>query len=163
MNRHELNALRSAWITNAGWYRNPAGRKACWLWQFDDRHHDCGGRLEGMHLISRQRLRNRLYGVESEILELIQWDPRNAAIGCTYHHRRFDSHATPPLRVPIHGLPRQALDFIVERGLESDAEAKFTGNVGLALALPKSSASTGIVPLAREQSGLIAAGQPSAW
>jgi hypothetical protein len=148
----DLEALRAQWISAAGWYRNPAGRIACWLWQFDDRHYDCAGRLEGIHLIGRQRLRNRLYGVDPEIVKLIEWDPRNAAVGCTRHHRRFDSHATPGLRVPAHALPLQALEFIVERGLEIDAEDKFTGNVELALALPKASGIVATLPSAREQS-----------
>lgn len=156
----DLEALRAQWIAAAGWYRNPAGRTACWLWQFDDRHYDCAGRLEGIHLIGRQRLRNRLYGVDPEIVKLIEWDSRNAAVGCTRHHRRFDSHATPELRVPAHALPRQALEFIVERGLESDAESKFTGNVGLALALPGSSGIAATVGKPESSSARYPVGQP---
>jgi hypothetical protein len=159
----DLRELQQTFHDHAAWYRNARGKRACWLWQFDDRHYACSGRLEAIHLIGRQRIRNRLYGVDPEVVETIEWDPRNAAVGCTHHHRRFDSHATPPLRVPAHALPGQALEFITERGLESDAEAKFTGNVGLALAFPKASDPCSTVVPAREQSGLIAAGQPSAW
>lgn len=163
MSAEELRELRAAWIDHAGWYRNGRGKRACWLWQFDDRHFDCAGRLEGIHLIGRQRLRNRLYGVDPEIVTLAEWDPRNAALGCTRHHRRFDSHATPPLRVPVHALRREALDFIADWGLETDAEAKFTGNLDLALAMPRASDPCSTVPdVARVQPGLISAGQPSA-
>lgn len=175
MTADDLRELRAAWIDHAGWYRNARGKRACWLWQFDDRHFDCAGRLEGIHLIGRQRLRERLWGVmpwdelvitaelAREIIVNAEWDPRNAALGCTLHHRRFDSHATPPLRVPIHALRREALDFIADYGLESDAEAKFTGNLNLALAFPKSSDSGAMVSgVARVQPGQISAGQPSA-
>jgi hypothetical protein len=159
----DLRDLQLAFHDHAAWYRNPRGKRACWLWQFDDRHHACAGRLEAIHLIGRQRVRNRLFGVDPEIVEQAEWDPRNAALGCTLHHRRFDSHATPPLRVPIYALRRQALDFIADYGLESDAEAKFTGNLDLALAMPKASDRCPTVPVvARVQPGHISAGQPSA-
>lgn len=193
MSADVLRELQAAFHDGAGdWYRNPRGRIACWLWQFDDRHYDCAGRLEGIHLLKRQRVEERLAyqldvpipllrgankgaslrRVDPSVVERIHliwlaaWDPRNAAVGCTRHHRRFDSQATPPLRVPAHALRREALDFVLERGLEVEAERKFTGNVELALALPSPrsnpSTPTGSFQPARAQSGLIAAGQPSA-
>lgn len=131
----DLRDLQLAFHDHAGWYRNARGKRACWLWQYDDRHAFCEGRLEAIHLIGRQRVRNRLFGVDPEIVEQAEWDPRNAALGCTLHHRRFDSHATPPLRVPVHALRRQAFEFITDHGLETDAEAKFTGQLGLAVAM----------------------------
>jgi hypothetical protein len=159
----ELRELRAAWIDHAGWYRNPRGKRACWLWQFDDRHYDCAGRLEGIHLLGRQRVRNRLYGVDPEIVELAEWDCRNSALGCTLHHRRFDNHATPGLLVPVYGLPKRTLEFITDYGLETDAEDKFTGSLELALGRPKSSSSVAtVLDVAREQPGQIFAGQPSA-
>ena len=163
MRATDLRDLQLAFHDHAGWYRNARGKRACWLWQFDDRHHPCSGRLEAIHLLGRQRVRNRLYGLEPELVAQAEWDSRNAALGCTHHHRRFDSHATPPLRVPVYALRREALDFVTDWGLESDAEAKFTGSLDLALGIPGSSDPAAMVLPARVQSGLIAAGQPSAW
>lgn len=163
MRTEALRELRNAFHDHAGWYRNKRGRVACWLWQFDDRHMDCWGRLEAIHLIGRQRIRNRLINLDADTLRTIEWDPRNAAVACTRHHRRFDSHATPTLRVPAHALPRQALAFISERGLEVDAEAKFTGNLNLALAMssvPSVEPTTLQVP--ESSPAIYLAGQPSA-
>jgi hypothetical protein len=165
--------LGEAFITGASsWYRRN-GQPACWLWQFDTEERPCtSGRLEGVHLISRQRIRNSLEGallgatvacwrcwgcgeVEGDfadqdsgglmlcpecggwgeppmekgerdsIVEAAEWDGRNGALGCEEHHRRFDSHMTPRIVVPVAALPLQMLAFILDWGLEAEAERKF--------------------------------------
>lgn len=116
---------------------------ACWLHQHDPYHRPCGGRLEVFHFIGRQRIRNSfgaLLAAEllkpipafapddvTDLVELAEWDPRNAGPGCTLHHRRLDSHATPGLILPPATLPLPVLQFISERGLESEAGRKFPG------------------------------------
>lgn len=116
---------------------------ACWLWQFDPLERPCSGDLEVFHFIGRQRVRHALGAVwpdplgfyepllaeeMRECLELAEWDPRNAGPGCTGHHRRLDSHATPELKIPAEALPLHVLQFIADWGLESDAARRF-GNV----------------------------------
>jgi hypothetical protein len=116
------------------------GGPACWLWQFDMLERPCSGRLEGVHLLGRQQIRHTLRrqlatdawaegaidpADVDDLVQLAEWDPRNAAAGCTGHHRRFDSHATPELLMPAEALPLQALIFITSWGFEDDAERKF--------------------------------------
>lgn len=141
--RRASPALTKAFIEGASWHRRD-GRPSCWLWMFDDLERPCSpGRLEGVHLISRQRIRNSLapllvpsdpgtaaspaalLGWVDDIVEVAEWDPRNAALGCEEHHRRFDSQMTPRITVPIPALPLQMLAFILDWGLESEAERKF--------------------------------------
>lgn len=120
------------------------GGPSCWLWGFDPLERPCSGRLEAFHFISRQRIRRILDGLLptdvavdggfipidlSELITLAEWDPRNGGPGCSGHHRRFDSHATPELRVPAEALPRHTLRFIADWGLESAAAQKFTGDI----------------------------------
>lgn len=64
-------------------------------------------------------------GWVDDLVELAEWDPRNGGPGCTEHHRRFDSHATPELIVPADQLPAAVIDFIRDWGLEVEAERKF--------------------------------------
>lgn len=118
------------------------GGPACWLKQFDYLDRPCSGDLEAIHLIGRQRIRNVLRPLLldlpladasftaadiDDLVELAEWDPRNNAPGCTGHHRRFDSHATPTLIVPGLATPGPFRDFVLDWGLESDAERKFPG------------------------------------
>lgn len=116
------------------------GGPACWLKQFDHLERPCSGELEAVHLIGRQRIRNALGAVmptfawsepdatmTRALIELAEWDPRNGVPGCTGHHRRFDSHATPELTVPGLAPPGAFRDFVCEWGLESDAERRFEG------------------------------------
>lgn len=60
-----------------------------------------------------------------ELIELAEWDPRNAGPGCVDHHRRFDSLATPALTVPREALPCHVEEFIADWGLDCEAERKF--------------------------------------
>jgi hypothetical protein len=128
------------------------GGPACWLAQFDEYERPCSGELEVFHFISRQRIRNVLSPLLLEasfddsfelvsrelladLVELAEWDPRNAGPGCEGHHRRFDSHRTPELKVPLEALPHQLGPFLWERGLLSEAERKFPDPDGRSLEL----------------------------
>lgn len=100
----------------------------CWLAQHDPRRRPCSGRGEIFHFIPRQRVENALgallptfppawegpsFTLEDarELILLAAWDPRNGGIGCEHHHRRFDSHATPELSVPLAALPAHVIEF----------------------------------------------------
>lgn len=102
--------------------------RSCFLEPFDKESRECFGRFEALHFFGRQELRNApcFYGLEREIMELIEWDVRNAALGCEGHHRRFDRHATPTLILPRSALPADTEEFVVERGIESLAERRFS-------------------------------------
>lgn len=127
------------------------GGPACWLKQFDHLDRPCSGELEGVHLLGRQRIRNTLRplltqarlgepveGVPlllqpiaflseeiDDLVELAEWDPRLGVPGCTGHHRRLDSHATPELKVPATATPGRFRDFVSQWGFESDAVRRF--------------------------------------
>jgi hypothetical protein len=116
------------------------GGPACWLAQFDELDRPCSGRLEVVHLIGRQRIRNILRPLlltdlwedgaidpvdVDDLVTLAEWDPRNAAPGCEGHHRRFDGHATPALVVPVSALPPDKLAFIGDWGFEVEAARRF--------------------------------------
>lgn len=121
------------------------GFNKCWLWQFDPKGLDCQGRAEAMHLIGQQRIRNflgpKLQGALFEdgtsidtalmldLLEIIEWDGRNAKLGCVSHHRRFDGHAdspdAPKILVPAAKMPTDTLEFVADFGLEIPAEERF--------------------------------------
>jgi hypothetical protein len=116
------------------------GGAACWLKQFDPYDKECGGELEACHVIGRQRVRNVLRGLlvpdalnpeavdvldVDDLIELAEWDPRNGVPGCTHHHRRFDSQATPDLRVPAQQLFAPNRAFVLDWGLETEVERKF--------------------------------------
>lgn len=102
--------------------------RSCFLEPFDKEKRPCVGRFEAFHFFGRQELRNSpaLYGLEREIVELIEWDCRNAGLGCEGHHRPFDRHATPILILPRIVLPEDVEEFIDERGLEMLAERRFS-------------------------------------
>lgn len=125
-------------------YKGALGR--CWLAQHDPRARPCVGPLERFHFISRQRVANALYpllpshgpGADYQppdvkrpgvavpgIIMLAEWDCRNAGLGCEHHHRRYDSHLTPTLKLHPAALPDHAIDFIFDWGLESEAERRF--------------------------------------
>lgn len=110
-------------------YPGAVGR--CWLAQHDERRRPCSGPFERFHFISRQRVRHALgallpwgaAGTEewnhfSDLLQLAEWDPRNAEVGCEGHHRRFDSHLTPPLIVPYSALPARTIYFAFDWGID---------------------------------------------
>lgn len=117
------------------------GGPACWLKQFDPLDRPCSGDLEAFHFIGRQRVRNVLrrqlttdplaaaaidaFDIDG-LVELAEWDPRNAGPGCTGHHRRFDNHATPDLKLSAVVLPAPAREFVLDWGFEVEAERKFS-------------------------------------
>jgi hypothetical protein len=125
---------------------------ACWLKQHDPFDRPCSevtnGRLEVFHFVSRQAIRRVLGhtlhtgfdigGIDpadvEDLIELAEWDPRNAGLGCTGHHRRLDWHATPELQLPVEAVPDRVLEFVLDWGFESEAEGKFAGDVAVALA-----------------------------
>ena len=116
------------------------GGPACWLYQFDPFERPCSGELQAIHFLSRQRIRNVLRPLlltdlwadgaidpidVDDLVELAEWDPRNAGPGCTGHHVRFDSQATPALRLPLEGLPHRTITFLADWALDQEAERKF--------------------------------------
>jgi hypothetical protein len=116
-------------------YRGALG--VCWLAQFDERRRACTGRLERAHLVPRQRVENALgallpgvcidFSAEDRIdlTLLAAWDPRNGIVACEGMHRRFDSHATPPLTVPRDALPGHLTDWAEDYGLEHLLDDRF--------------------------------------
>lgn len=129
------------------------GGPACWLYQFDELERPCSGELEVFHFIGRQRVAKTIrpllidarldHDAEvwmllrplafdphdvDELVELAEWDPRNAAPGCAGHHRRFDSHATPKLKIAGADLPNRVREFIADWGLQADACRRFAGD-----------------------------------
>jgi hypothetical protein len=127
-------------------YKGALGR--CWLAQHDERERPCFGPFERFHFIPRQRVEHTLGAVlpvatgqwgeldgervveyvdfpRDEIVLLAAWDPRNGGVGCEGHHRRYDSHLTPTLKLHAVALPDHVLDFIFGWGLESEAERRF--------------------------------------
>jgi hypothetical protein len=137
------------------WYEDPDC--PCWLAQFDHEHRACEGEVEAFHFFGRQEVRNALR-LPAELVALAEWDPRNGGPACVVHHRRFDAHLTPTLKVPAPALPAHVLGFALDWGLEVVGERRFEGNFERVLA----ALDTGIVDLAREQSPRILGGQPSA-
>jgi hypothetical protein len=120
------------------WFRRGDGSgqptPSCWLWQFDEQERPCSGRLEAFHFFGRQRIRNALWpllrGVVpqdclDDLIELAEWDSRNAGPGCEGHHRRLDNQATPGLHIPAAALPLQVIAFTLDWGLELEAERRF--------------------------------------
>lgn len=152
------------------WYEDPDC--PCWLAQFDHEHRACEGKIEAFHFFGRQEVRNALVGMpeawldqmytgcdpREEVKQLAEWDPRNGGPGCEVHHRRFDAHLTPTLKVPVQALPTHVLGFALDWGLEAAGERRFEGTFEAVLA----ARFPGIVDVAREQSPRILGGQPSA-
>lgn len=118
------------------------GGPACWLWQFDPLERPCEGRLEAIHLIDKQAIRRVLRHLlvtdlwadgaidpldVDDLVELAEWDGRNGASGCTGHHRRADSLATPRLEVPAQCLRDDAIEFVTDWGLRAEAARRFSG------------------------------------
>jgi hypothetical protein len=117
------------------------GGPACWLKQHDPLDRPCSGDLEAFHFFSRQRIRNILRPqlvtdlltpgaidqlVVDDLVELAEWDPRNGGPDCTGHHRRLDNQATPGLKLPALAVPAQTRQFVLDWGLESEAERRFS-------------------------------------
>lgn len=115
----------------------------CFLAAYDDQ--PCDGRIEAAHWIKRQRIektiawnlgvpealyrgRQKIATATAEQIErlplvhLAAWDPRLAVPGCTRHHRRFDSQATPPLWVFREEVPWEVEDGVTDWGLETALE-----------------------------------------
>lgn len=134
--------LTEAWHRQAlGWFKVPAlsggplhlpgpgfWRPGCWLHQHDPKGEACSGHLEGIHFLTRKRLRFP-WGFDPELRTLAEWDGRNGGAACTRHHRRFDNQATPKLVLPVAALPLQVLAFIRDWGQEQYAEERFTGDL----------------------------------
>ena len=137
---------RVAWLTDlyAGFYAagieraQHVGRRgsACWLGRYDPLRLPCEGRIELCHAVNEQRVRNALYALlpttpdRDDWLLMAAWDPRLAIPGCEGHHRRFDSHLTPPLVIPRHLAPASAVEWAADWGLESQLEARFPIEAG---------------------------------
>jgi hypothetical protein len=116
---------------------------ACFLARHDDRRRPCSGPYERFHFINRQRVENAMaallpYAWEADALGafltetewtrddlilLAAWDPRNGGIACEGHHRRFDSHLTPPLTVPRLQLPARVIEFVTDNGIEHELDS----------------------------------------
>lgn len=109
----------------------------CDLAQHDPLRRPCSGRMERFHFIPRQRVESALgemlrgAAVTRKDVEEIQlvgaWDCRNGGLACEGHHRRFDHHLTPTLRIEARDVPRHVLDFTRERGLEIEFARRFLG------------------------------------
>jgi len=139
-------------LTETFWQGAMAGkafwdREDCWLRKHDPRRLPCSqddSQLEAFHYVSRQRIRNVLgplllgsqpawsFGLKqswpeivADLLQLAEWDARNAGAGCVHHHRRLDSHATPDLTVPYEALPKRVVEFAEDWGLESALEERY--------------------------------------
>lgn len=132
----ELRGLQAAFRRVAMERRYPAmflgGQRACWLATYDPLKRPCSeGRWEAFHFLGRQEIRNHppFFGLDPEIVALIEWDPRLGAPGCVEHHRRYDRHADAgpgsALVVPRLLVPDDVEECIAERGLESIAERRF--------------------------------------
>lgn len=107
-----------------------AGAPACWLAPFDPLKRLCKGKWEAFHFIGKQEIRNlpAFAGILTpEDLMPMEWDPRNAGIGCVEHHRPFDSFTGGPrLVVPRAALQEDTEEFIFDYMLESIAERRFS-------------------------------------
>jgi hypothetical protein len=120
----------------------PGADPLCFLADHDPRRRPCSGRLERFHFISRQRVEHALAALLHETVDsttgwwilpldtrdlilLAAWDARNGGIACEGHHRRFDAHATPTLKVPRVALPSHVLDFVGNWGLDEQVERRF--------------------------------------
>lgn len=99
----------------------------CWLAKHDPEKRECGGREEIFHFLSRQRVRNEpiFFMADLDIVELAEWDPRNAEIACTNHHRPFDNQATPALVIPRLLLPNHVCEYVSDYGVEAEMERRF--------------------------------------
>jgi hypothetical protein len=123
----------------------PGANGYCWLTCHDDRRRPCSGRLERFHFIPRQRVENALrallpgWGLErvhyaphvdsgdfkawrDDLILLAAWDSRNGGLGCEGHHRRLDSHLTPPLWVRYENLPDRVVHFAFDWGIEGQLD-----------------------------------------
>lgn len=120
---------------------------ACWLAQFDPLERPCAGPLERAHLISRQRVEEKVWAllydgpIQEDFWDYIlnaAWDPRNAKFGCGHeHHPRFDSKQTPTLIVPYAALPDHVHEFAEDYGLVAQLKEKFPQLDRLKEASPK--------------------------
>lgn len=111
-----------------------AGQRACWLAIHDPLKRPCAGHWEAFHFVGRQEIRNHppFFGLDPEIIMLIEWDPRLGGPGCVEHHRRYDKHADAgpgsALVVPEWALPADVEECVEERGLQSIAERRFSAS-----------------------------------
>lgn len=145
----QFHAAGLSWH-RAGGVRLPGGplqegdgpwRPSCWLWSLDPEERPCEGRLEVMHVLGRQRIRNALFAQlrdlpkaeRDELICLAEWDPRNAAPGCTGHHRPYDNHMATGLKIPAEAVPLHTLYFALHWGLEHELQDKCEGNLALVI------------------------------
>lgn len=110
---------------------------SCWLAQHDPEQRPCEGSAEIFHFVNRQRVENALYPILPdhwsserwwEVIHLACWDPRLGGIACEAHHRRLDSQAMPPLKVPLDALPAHVTDWAQDYGMEAELERRFTAS-----------------------------------
>jgi hypothetical protein len=101
----------------------PAGRSLPCFWAaFTER--PCSGRINACHVIKRQRIGNALwgYGLDSDLIEMAEWDPRLAVPGCAGHDAMLDNHRVPVpserLMVFRHELPARVDEGAAHWGLE---------------------------------------------
>jgi hypothetical protein len=108
----------------------------CFLGQHDPRQRPCVGQIERFHFIPRQRVELAIWqalrtvvlpGEGIEIMDVAAWDPRNGGIACEGHHRRYDSHLTPELRINADVVPLHVVEFTTDYGLELEFERRFVG------------------------------------
>lgn len=120
----ELIALQEAFRLDVVFAGDPDGRPLpCFFAAYDER--PCSkDRMEAAHWINRQRIKNALWamGMEPDLIEMAEWDPRLAVPGCTNHHRPFDSHSTPRLWIYREEVPWEVEEAVAEWGLESALE-----------------------------------------
>lgn len=57
-----------------------------------------------------------------ELVLLAAFDSRNGVVACEHHHRRFDSHLTPPLTLRYEHLPSHAIHFAFDWGIEAQLD-----------------------------------------
>lgn len=99
----------------------------CALASHDSLKLPCTGRIEAIHYLGRQRIRNApiFLCADPGIIALAEWDPRNGGAGCTGHHRRLDNQGEPALEIPFNALPERVIECANERGLEDELRRKF--------------------------------------
>src|SRR5438034_9821977 len=78
----------------------------CWLARFSDK--PCQGRMDPVHLISKQVLKRKFGGVFDV------WDHRIVVRACRYHHGQMDNYR---LSVPREALPEALEAMCAELGV----------------------------------------------
>lgn len=82
---------------------------ACYFRLLGDKD-ECHGRTDPVHLIPKQRVRQKSTGEDP-------MDPRIIVAGCRHHHDRFDARdGINPLRLRYDDYPRSVHEFANEHG-----------------------------------------------